>query len=236
MPSLEEHWIDVAGGEFWMGGGSRDVENPRHRVIVSDFRLARAQVTRVQYRCFLDVSGHEPPPSWNEPNFSNPAMPVVGVSWDDAITYCAWLNDRCPQAARLPTEAEWEFAAKAGREVKYPWGNDPPESLADYDRRWLEGPEPVDAYPCHHPWGFLGLGENVHEWCSDFFDPDYYAISPRENPQGPAEGRRRSSRGGAWRHKIKVSSCTHRSSIPPHLRYDDYGFRIATDVARLPKR
>lgn len=219
-----------------MGGGPRDVENPQHRVIVSDFRLARTQVTRADYQEFLRATGHEKPPSWSEPNFSHPAMPAVGISWHDAMAYCAWFRNLCGQDARLPTEAEWEFAAKARRQVKYPWGNDPPESLPDYDHRWLEGPEPVDAYPCHHPWGFLGLGENVHEWCSDFFDPDYYAISPRENPQGPAEGRRRSSRGGAWRHKIKVSSCTHRSSIPPHLRYDDYGFRIAMDVARLRRR
>ncbi len=232
MPHLVEHWIDIAGGEFWMGGGSREVENPRHRVIVSAFRLARAQVTRSQYRSFLDASGHEPPPSWNEPKFADPAMPVVGVSWGDAMAYCAWLSDRRPETARLPTEAEWEFAAKAEREVMYPWGNEPPESLPDYDRRWLEGPEAVDAYPCHHPWGLLGLGENVHEWCSDYFDPEYYSVSPLENPQGPSDGRRRSSRGGAWRHKIKVSTCTHRSSIPPHMRYDDYGFRIAANAAK----
>ncbi|MDX1644215.1 MAG: SUMF1/EgtB/PvdO family nonheme iron enzyme, partial [Thermoanaerobaculia bacterium] len=143
--------------------------------------------------------------------------------------YCRWVSELWGEAARLPTEAEWEWAAKAEREVLYPWGDDPPEALPDYDRRWLEGPEPVDAYPSLHPWGFLGLGENVHEWCSDWYDREYYARSPVEDPAGPEEGRRRSSRGGAWRHAIKVSRCAARSSIPPDKQYDDYGFRLAAD-------
>jgi formylglycine-generating enzyme required for sulfatase activity len=128
---------------------------------------------------------------------------------------------------RLPSEAEWECAAKAGREALYPWGDDPPESLPDYERRWRAGPEPVDAYPSRHPLGFLGLGENVHEWCADWYDAGYYAVSPAEDPRGPAHGTRRASRGGAWRHAIKVSRCAARSSIPPTMRYSDYGFRLA---------
>ncbi len=220
-------WIDVPGGEFWMGGGASAAENPRHRVIVSPFRLARTQVTRAEYEGFLAATGHAPPPFWNAPAFAHPAMPVVGPSWDDAMAYCQWQASLGAGAVRLPTEAEWEYAARAGREVTYPWGEAPPESLPDYERRWREGPEPVDAYPSLHPWGFLGLGENVHEWCADWFDSDYYTVSPLVDPQGPANGTRRSSRGGAWRHRVRVSTCAHRSSIPPHLRYSDYGFRVA---------
>ena len=146
------------------------------------------------------------------------------------MAFCRWVRETTGDAVRLPTEAEWECAAKAGRNVLYPWGDTPPESLPDYAQRWLDGPEAVDAYPSLHPLGFLGLGENVHEWCSDWFSAGYYESSPHDAPQGPPEGRRRASRGGSWRHKIKVSRCVARSSIPPSFRYSDYGFRLATDA------
>ena len=224
---MQIDWIAVPGGGFLMGGGPAANENPRHEVRVPPFRLARAQVTRADYQRFLDETGREAPPFWGEPAFAHPRMPAVGPSWEDAAAFCAWAAERFGEEVRLPSEAEWEAAAKAGREVVYPWGDEPPESLPDYDRRWREGPEPVDAYASRHPWGFLGLGENVHEWCSDWYDAGYYAVSPVEDPRGPAAGTRRSSRGGSWRHAVKASRCAARSSIPPHLRYADYGFRIA---------
>jgi sulfatase modifying factor 1 len=230
---MTAEWIEVPGGLFRMGGGPRDNENPRHEVRVRSFRLARAQVTREEYQRFLDATGHTAPPFWNEPAYSHPRMPAVGPSWEDALAYCAWLSERTGDWVRLPTEAEWERAATSGRanqndrEVLYPWGDDPPESLPDYGRRWREGPEPVDAWPSLHPLGFLGLGENVHEWCSDWYAAGYYQVSPVDDPRGPDSGTRRSSRGGSWRHEIKVSRCAARSAIPPHLRYADYGFRVA---------
>ena len=225
-------WIDVPGGTFERGGGPKDNENPRHRVTVSAFRLAQAPVTRQEYQLFLDACAHTSPPFWDEPRFRGERLPAVGPSWDDATAYCAWLGRKTGDEIRLPTEAEWEFAARAGREVIYPWGDSPPESLPSYESRWHEGPEPVDAYPAHHPWGFYGLGENVHEWCSDWYDADYYSVSPEHDPQGPPGGRRRASRGGAWRHAIKVSRCGARSSIPPHMQYSDYGFRLAAPARR----
>jgi len=224
-------WIEVPGGAGWMGGGPRREENPRHRVRISPFRLARAPVTRIDYQAFLDSTEHEPPESWGDPAFSHPRMPATATSWFDASAYCTWISKLWGEAVRLPTEAEWEWAARASREVLYPWGDEPPEELPDYAKRWLDGPEPVDAYPSRHPWGFLGLGENVHEWCSDWYDRAYYQVSPIDDPRGPDEGRRRASRGGAWRHAIKASRCAARSSIPPHMRYTDYGFRLAAGAA-----
>ena len=219
-------WIEVAGGTFWMGGGLRDEENPRHTVTVGPFRLARTPVTRADYQLFLDATGNEAPPFWDEERYGHPRMPAVGPSWDDAMAYCRWLGASLGESIGLPTEAEWERAALGGREVVYPWGDEGPEGVPDYDRRWLDSPEPVDLYPSRHPWGFVGLGENVHEWCSDWYDPRYYDDSPTHDPQGPEEGRRRASRGGSWRHAIKVTRCAARSSIPPHMRYADYGFRV----------
>lgn len=222
-------WIEVPAGTYFMGGGPRAEENPRHEVSVRAFRLARTPVTRLQYQQFLTDSGHEASEFWHREEFGKPDMPAVGVSWNDATAYCAWNAEVKKVAVRLPTEAEWEYAAKAGRDVVYPWGNDPPESLPDYKERWLDGPEVVDAYPSLHPWNFLGLGENVHEWCADWYDAGYYEESPADNPLGPESGKRRSSRGGAWRHQVKVSRCSARSSIPPDRRYSDYGFRLAAD-------
>jgi formylglycine-generating enzyme required for sulfatase activity len=227
---MEVDWIEVPGGRFWMGGGPRDNENPRHEVRVSPFRLALTQVTRRDYQAFLDETSRGAPPFWGEPAFAaGPLLPAVGPSWEDATAFCAWAAERLGAGVRLPTEAEWECAARAGRDVLYPWGDDPPESLPDYARRWKGGPEPVGAYPSLHPLGFLGLGENVHEWCSDWYDAHYYEASPMEDPRGPETGTRRSSRGGSWRHEIKVSRCAARSAIPPHMRYSDYGFRLAAD-------
>lgn len=222
-----QEWIEVPGGWFAMGGGPRSNENPRHRVFVSPFRLARAPVLRADYQAFLDATGRSAPDFWENPAFAHPRAPAVGPSWEDAMAYCAWLTAERGEPVTLPTEAQWECAAKAGREVTYPWGDTPPEALPDYGRRWRDGPEPVDAYASPHPWGFFGLGENVHEWCADWYDADYYEASPTHDPHGPATGRRRASRGGAWRHEVKVSRCAARSSIPPQMRYNDYGFRLA---------
>ena len=152
--------------------------------------------------------------------------PAAGPSWEDAIAFWEWLAPQVGHDLGLPSEAEWEHAAKAGREVLYPWGNEGLEEIEDYSSRWIGGPEPVDAYASRHPWGFAGLGENVHEWCRDWYQADYYESSPRHDPGGPEAGRRRASRGGSWRHAVKVTRCAARSSIPPQMRYPDYGFRL----------
>ncbi len=103
--------------------------------------------------------------------------------------------------------------------------------MPDYDIRWKNSPEPVGRYG-PSAFGLYDISENVHEWCGDWFNPGYYAASPENNPRGPETGTRRSSRGGSWRHHIKVTRCAARSSIPPEFQYADYGFRVACDVQR----
>jgi len=227
----EPEMVVIPEGEFLMGSdvGARD-ERPAHRVWVDSFALARHTVTNRLYRQFVEETRHAPPRAWSDERFNNPAQPVTSVSWFDATEYCAWLALRTGKAYRLPTEAEWERAARGGLEEKlYTWGDELPECQPRYKQLWLAGPEPVGQRP-PNGFGLYDISENVHEWCADWYEADYYEHSPARNPQGPLAGTRRSSRGGSWRHQIKITRVAARSSIPPEYRYSDYGFRCAMDL------
>lgn len=228
----EPQLAHIPEGFFLMGSDSgQDCERPIHRVWIDAFLLASTQVTNADYALFLRATSSSPPPFWNDPNFSHPPQPVAGISWFEAAHYCEWLSVQTGRSYRLPTEAEWERAARGGLEQKqFPWGDDAPESLPDYASRWQNGPEPVARYAPNN-FGLYDIGDNVHEWCGDWYDANYYAASPDRNPQGPEAGLRKASRGGSWRHSIKVARCSARSSIPPNFQYADYGFRIACDLA-----
>lgn len=205
----------------------RDDEKPVHRVWVDAFELAACQVTRVEYAQFIQATGHPATRDWNDPNFNDPQQPVVSPSWFDAETYCRWLSQATGRNYRLPTEAEWERAARGGADGKlYSWGDDPPQSQPDYATRWKNGPERV-AQSAPNAFGLYDIGDNVHEWCADWYDAAYYTCSTERNPQGAPNGTRRASRGGSWRHQIKISRVAARSSILPEFEYADYGFRVA---------
>jgi formylglycine-generating enzyme required for sulfatase activity len=208
----------------------QDNERPIHRVWIDEFLLAACQTTNAEYARFLDATGAVPPPCWTDTNFNRPQQPVVAVSWFEASAFCDWLTVQTGKHFRLPTEAEWERSARGGLDGKaFPWGDAAPETLPDYSTRWRNGPEPVARYSAN-PYGLFDISENVHEWCCDWYAPAYYAVSPERNPQGPGTGERRASRGGSWRHHIKVTRCAARSSIPPQFQYADYGFRVACDI------
>jgi formylglycine-generating enzyme required for sulfatase activity len=233
IPSaLEPALVVIPSGWFLMGSEvGQDNESPVHRVWVDAFRLAACQVTNTEYARFLRATEKLPPPFCEDPNFNHPQQPVVGVSWVEAQEYCDWLAASSERPYRLPTEAEWERAARGGVEgALFPWGDAPPESLRNYAARWTTGPEPVGQSESN-AFGLFDICANVHEWCSDWYDANYYAASPERNPRGPDSGQRRASRGGSWRHHIKVTRCAGRSSIPPQFQYADYGFRVACDVA-----
>lgn len=229
---IEPRMVRVPEGWFLMGCETgRDDEKPAHRVWVDAFELGAYQVTNEEYGCFLAATNYPQPGYWMDTNFNHPKMPVVAVSWHEAAAYCNWLSKATGKRYRLPTEAEWERAARGGDEgLPYPWGDVPPDMLPDYAKRWKNGPEPVGLYAAN-PYGLYNLGDNVHEWCADWHDSDYYTRSPERNPQGPVDGNRRASRGGSWRHHIKVTRTAARSSIPPEFQYADYGFRVAKSQA-----
>jgi formylglycine-generating enzyme len=213
--------VEVPAGWFWMGWDEgHPGERPRHRVWLDAFAIARAPVTNVEYARFLEAGGSAPPPWWEDPRFNDPAQPVVGVNWFEAALYCDWLSAEGGGRYRLPTEAEWEKAARGGLEdMRYPWGNGRP-AAASFDRPPLVTESPANSL------GLRALSGVCHEWCLDWEAEGYYAVSPERNPKGPPHGTRRASRGGAWRHQDPWSPVAHRSSLPPDLRYSDYGFRI----------
>ena len=225
---IEPALVSIAEGWFLMGCESgQDNERPVHCVWVDGFEIARCQVTNAEYGIFLRETGCAVPPFWNDADFNHPQQPVVAVSWYEAAKYCGWLSSHTGRNYRLPTEAEWERAARGDLEQKlFPWGDEAPQSRPGYAELWQRGPESVGR-SLPNGFGLYEMCENVHEWCSDWFQADYYGISPERNPRGPETGVRRASRGGSWRHHIKISRCAARSSIPPEFQYADYGFRVA---------
>lgn len=225
--------IVIPEGCFFMGSESGpENEMPRHRVWLDAFGIGKLPVTNREYRIFVEETESSLPPFWSDAMFSDPEQPAVGVNWDDATAYCQWLRQTTGQEFRLPTEAEWERAARGNREnALYPWGDESPSErpFAGYDPK-RGGPARVGTNP-PNDFGLYDLSEGVHEWCSDYYDAQYYRYSPEKNPRGPSSGQRRSSRGGSWRHRIKFSRCAARSSLPPSFKYADYGFRVALTLA-----
>lgn len=208
--------------------GGRPDERPMHRVEVRPFRLGRAPVSRREYARFLAAGTAGAPPWWSDPAFSDPDQPIVGVTWFDTRAYAAWLSETVGGTWRLPTEAEWERAARGGLEAApTAWGAAlPPGEVPDgpIAGPWHVGRGTPNGY------GLMDMGTIVHEWCLDWYAHDYYAASPLVDPRGPEEGSRRASRGGSWRHRVRWSTPSARSSLPPGFRYADYGFRVLHEI------
>ncbi len=223
-------FVTVQQGWFLMGSDEgQEAERPVHRVRVDAFQMAIYPVTRGEYAVFLEDTGHDRPREWDNPVFQQPDQPVVGVSWHDAQRYCAWRS-RCDGTVRLPTEAEWERAARGGPDgLRYPCGNEIPGWVPNGGSGPLEGPWLVTLGESNG-FGLYGIAANIHEWCSNWHSRDFYATSPEINPVGPEEGQRRASRGGAWRHALTINRTAARSSLDPSFRYTDYGFRLARSI------
>ncbi|MBI3932226.1 MAG: SUMF1/EgtB/PvdO family nonheme iron enzyme [Acidobacteria bacterium] len=215
----------VPSGCFLMGSaGGRPDQAPARAVRVYGFDLAVTPVTNAQYAPLV-AAGHAPaPPWWSHPAFSCGDQPVVGVTWFEAVAFAEWLSDAAGGRWRLPTEAEWEHAARGGLHgAKTAWGEALPEN--EVPGGSLDGPWPVGR-GTPNGFGLCDMGTIVHEWCADWYREDYYRIAPADDPKGPEEGERRSSRGGSWRHHVRWSTPAARSSLPPGFRYADYGFRV----------
>jgi len=216
----------VPAGEALLGSDSGDDdERPARRIFIDAFYIDKYEVTVAQYRRFLQATGHRKPYGWGAEHFSADDQPVVGVSWYDAAAYCKWAGKR------LPTEAEWEKAARGSEGFVYPWGNKWQEGMCVGDTPGLSHPERVGSLPQGaSPFGVMDMAGNVWEWCADWYDPGYYAVRPLRDPEGPARGDAKVIRGGSWIDSARQLRSSNRYYSHPDVRYNGIGFRCAKDV------
>lgn len=230
-------------------------ERPIHRVYVSEFFISRFPVTQDDYARFIRATGYPAPAVRNlpliaggreahfkelaapyvwenaEPPAGHGSHPVVLVRYDDAVAYCQWLSETLTRVARLPTEAEWEKAARCGSEgTRYPWGHDIDQShanfLADSAVKHQRGTRPTGTYP-PNGYGLYDMMGNMWEWVTDWYASDYYGLGDVRDPRGPESGNMRIVRGGSWvNDDPAMLRCAYRHKVPPDSYAYSMGFRI----------
>lgn len=218
----------VPSGNFVMGD---DEESPRREIFLDAYYIDRFEITTARYAKFLEATGSShPPDGWERLDLDRGGeLPVVGVDWNDAAAYCKWAG------RRLPTDTEWEKAARGADERPYPWGKEAPAlGRANYQNSSPEpydgGLAPVGSHPAgRSPYGVHDLAGNAAEWTADWF-ADSFPVGDRRNPKGPDSGDGRVIRGSARFDPPDRLVVTKRYHGPPDLRRDDVGFRCAKDV------
>ncbi len=229
--------VAIPAGEFLMGspeGKGRADEWPQRSVYLDAFAIDQVEVTNERYMTFVTATGHRNPPN---PYGTGPLvsikgieqLPVVQTTWYDAKAYCSWVKKR------LPTEAEWEKAARGTDGRLFPWGNEPATSKrANFDREWEEEKtlHSVGSLPGgDSPYGVKDMAGNAREWVSDWYDPDYYKQAPNRNPQGPEKkGVVRSIRGGSWHSPVADITTTARGRGGFALQTHGTGFRCVRSL------
>lgn len=248
----------IPAGEYLMGAADADAnERPVRRVYISEFLIGRFPVTNDEYARFVRATNYRPPAvfelpliaagrrealfrdiapqyAWSdgEPPPGLGSHPVVLVRYEDAEAYCQWASDELGRRFRLPTEAEWEKAARGGSDgMRYPWGNDIDPSrcnfLADATLKRQRGTRPTGTYPPNN-FGLYDVIGNVWEWVSDWYADDYYSVGEMHDPRGPASGTLRIVRGGSWvNDDVSMLRCAYRHTIPADTYAYSVGFRIA---------
>jgi formylglycine-generating enzyme required for sulfatase activity len=230
--------VCVPAGEFLMGSTEEDVEAamaecsgwncerytnelPQHTVYLDAFWIDQTEVTNAQYRTCVEAGACAAPKYIPGDDHDAPDQPVVGISRYDARDYAAWAG------GRMPTEAEWEKAARGTDGRIYPWGDTAPDcSLANVSG-CLDRSDIVGSYPAGaSPYGALDMAGNVGEWVSDWFAADYYERSPDRNPQGPESGPDGLNRGGAWSYDQWNTRCAYRNQWAPRDKASRVGFRV----------
>ena len=219
----------IPAGSFLMGSDSDDAldeEKPVHRVeITKPFYMGVYPVIQGQYKA---VMGENPS------KYKGSSRPVDTVSWVEAVAYCRKLSEMAGESYRLPTEAEWEYACRAGTTPEYFWGDEIDGAYCWYKDNSGGETRPVGKKK-PNPWGLFNMLGNVDEWCSDWYDEDYYSLSPSRDPQGPASGELRVVRGGSCYNNPRYLRVSVRVGSRPGYRfsYPNYGFRCIWDLESL---
>jgi formylglycine-generating enzyme required for sulfatase activity len=220
----------IPAGEFMMGspdGEGAGFERPQHEVSIDSFYMGKHEVTFEQYDLFCEKTGRS---KANDRGWGRGKRPVINVSWHDAVAFCDWLSELSGDWYRLPTEAEWEYACRAGTTTKYNFG-DGARNLGQY--AWFSGnagrrTHPVGALKVN-AWGLHDMHGNVWEYCSDWYDESYYGGAPSSNPTGPANGQDRVRRGGSWGSDPGQLRAATRNYSSPDVAMGFTGFRYARD-------
>lgn len=225
-PMDEMIMVYVPSGTFMMGNEEVDNESPIHEVTLDGFWIDQTEVTNAQYAQCVADGVCDPSSLADDSDFNGAQQPVVSVSWFDADTYCTWSSE---EAGRLPTEAEWEYAARGPDSRTYPWGNDTPTcNLAQFGSCGGETVEVGSFSPAGDSWiGAQDMAGNVWEWVNDWYDSNYYDVSPIDNPQGPGDTGAKVMRGGSWGDIATNLRSSNRSIKDPTNRNGLFGFRCA---------
>jgi formylglycine-generating enzyme required for sulfatase activity len=236
LPYGEPEWVEIPAGEFWMGGEGEYDGKPVHRVHLDTFHISRVPITNAQYRLFVEATDQEPPEHWEEgrPPKGKASHPVVYVSWHDTLAYCEWLSEVTGKAITLPSEAEWEKAARGSKDKRaYPWGDTFDATLCNSDELGLGDTTPVGIFlDGASPYGVLDLAGNVWEWTRSLYEG--YPYDPddgRENLEAGDEPRR-VVRGGAFVLTVDGVRCASRDGYDPGYRSRGYGFRVVVSPFR----
>ncbi len=225
-PADGAEMVFVPAGEFQMGstGSDREAhsqEKPAHAVTLDAFWIDRTEVTNRLYRQCVEAGTCEEPTCWDNADLNTPDQPVVCVTWDQAQTYAEWVG------GRLPTEAEWEKAARGTDGRLYPWGQNAPDCQGANYKGCVGRTVAVGSYPDGaSPYGALDMAGNVWEWVADWYDETYYSGAPTHNPQGPDSGERRALRGGSFDMSEQRLRTTFRIGNLPAYSNWDLGFRV----------
>ena len=220
--------IYIPPGKFIMGADDGDDnEKPSHEVDLDGYWIGKYEITFAQYDFYCEDIGIKKPidHGWGREN-----RPVIHVSWNDATAYSDWLSEKTGLKFKLPTEAQWEKAARGPGGLIYPWGNVYNMYNCNSKDGELKKTSPVGTYARgKSPYGCMDMAGNVWEWCAEWYDKDYYKISPAKNRQGPVSGDKpdkRVMRGGSWDRESIELRCAKRGNGNPRSNFDHVGFRL----------
>ncbi len=230
---IEPELVLIPAGEFLMGSDPEkdqhayEAEQPQHRVYLPDYHIARTPITNGQYTAFVEASGYDAPNHWvdGKPPDDKEDYPVVYISWYDATAYCRWLSEKKGRTYRLPSEAEWEKAARGTDGRIYPWGDVWDPGRCNSKEGGPDDVTLVDAYPDGaSPHGILDMAGNVWEWTGSLYQP--YPYDPNDGREDPRLGGKRVLRGGVFYSTARRVRCAYRDSGHPDRWRGSYGFRV----------